>query len=203
MKGFDRKHASCLKKKREKKKASSAETVGSTLAAERSLWRRAKRWTTRTALALGLGGAIYCGWQTLNDDKRSETLLLETPQAELEVANITPETNDAEEGPLRPTAISGPEFDELPAISLSESASASEDVALDDFETLNAETEPLKVAVLPDVPSELGESRSDFVEATNAEGSRFGLESDEPWTRRPSIEIPAQNNDVFSKTKRY
>ncbi len=195
------------RKRREKKPektSKSSETVGTTLAAERSLWRRVKRWTARTTLALGLGGAICCGWQTLNDDKRSETFQLATPQTELVDANIAAETSNDEEGPLRPTVVSGGESDELSAASLPDaSISVAENDAFNDYSVLNPETEPPKVAVLPDTSSELGGGRTPLTEAANAEGSGFGLSGDEPWARRPSIEIPAQNNDVFSKTKRY
>lgn len=195
------------KKRREKKTektSKSSETVGTTLAAERSLRRRVRRWTARTSLALGLGGAICCGWQALNDDKRSETLQLATPQTELVDANIAAETSNDEEGPLRPTVVSGLGADELSAASLPDaSISVEENDAFNDYNVLNPETEPPKVAVLPDTSSELGGGRTRLTEAANAEGSGFGLGGDEPWARRPSIEIPAQNNDVFSKTKRY
>ena len=185
------------KKKREEKSgkpSKSVETVGATLAAERSLWRRAKRLTSRATLALGLGGAICFGWQILSDDKRSETFELETSKAEAVVSDASLEGDGGEEVPLRPTVISGVGVDELPATSLGESTND----ALTAYETSNAEAGATKVAVLPNA-SEV----EDFDNATNTERPRVGLGGEEPWARRPSIEIPAQNNDVFKKTNRY
>lgn len=197
--------ASTSRRKREKrseKSAKSARSVGSTLAAERSLGRRAKRAFSRTALALGLFGAIYCGWQALNDDRGSETLRLETPKTEeLAVSNTSAEEDIVEESALCPTAISGLELDELPTTALAELSSVAENDEFNVHAGLDAETP--KLAVLPNMTNDGGKDRAYRAESTDGERTRVGLGGEEPWVLRPSIEIPAQNNDVFSKTKRF
>ena len=186
-------------KKKGKKSEKSPKTVGSTLAAERSLWRRGKRLVARASLALGLGGAIYCGWQALSDDKRSETFELETPKAEALAISDNLAGDGAEETPLRPTTIAGLEIDELATASLAESLSVAENDGLDDYNDLMGGAEPVKVAVLPDASNGREGKQAGFAETLNVERTRVGLGGDEPWERRPSIEIPARNNDVFTK----
>ncbi|MBQ9799087.1 MAG: hypothetical protein IJO40_04015 [Thermoguttaceae bacterium] len=185
--------------KKAEKKVKSANSIGSTLAAERSFGRRVKRLVSRLGLALGLGGAIYCGWQTLNDDKRSETLDLETPRRESVDVIAASERNSVEETPLRPTTISTLAVDEIPATSLSDSTNVAENEIFGDV----AEMEPTKLAALPDALSEGEGIEPRFAGAVDGERSRVGLGGEQPWNRRPSIEIPAQNNDVFTKAKLY
>ncbi|MBQ5790477.1 MAG: hypothetical protein IIW01_09320 [Thermoguttaceae bacterium] len=193
------------KRKREKKarkSAKNANSVGSTLAAERSLGRRAKRAFGRTALALGLFGAIYCGWQTLRDDSGSETLRLETaPTEELAVSEGASEEDILGENLLCPTIVSELELDELSATSLGEPANVVENDGFDDYAGASVETP--KLAALSNMTNEGGEDRTYATESTDGERTRAGLGGEAPWILRPSIEIPAQNNDVFSKTKRY
>lgn len=184
--------------------AKSVNSVGSTLAAERSWGRRVKRTGARLILALGLSGAVYCGWQALDDDRRSETFQIETPKPELAATNVADAPNVDEETPLRPTTISSATLEEIPTTVLTDSTQSRES---ETFEApildLGAEPEPPKLAVLPKVTD------GSEVEPNSAEtpvaGSRqrVGLGGEEPWDRRPSIEIPAQNNDVFTKTKLY
>ena len=181
-------------KKKRKKTEKSATSVESTLAAERSWWRRAKRLTWRTSLALGLAAALFYGWQTLSVDRRSETLDLETPKAEALAISIETSENNAEEAPLRPTTIASLGVDELPAPSLTESLDVVESDVFVGYDELDEKAEPPKLAALTEGREE---------QTPNAERSRVGLGSEEPWDRRPSIEIPAQNNDVFTKAKRY
>ncbi|MBP3556390.1 MAG: hypothetical protein J6K20_01610 [Thermoguttaceae bacterium] len=182
----------------------SAPSVGSTLAAERSLARRVRRFVSRTGLALGLLGAIFACWQTLSDDKGSETLNLKTPKSEeVAVSNATGGEKNDGETPLRPTTISGVGVDELPTTALDEPANVAGEVAFDDFDALSREAGTPRLATLPNISSDREEETQGFAETSNVERARVGLGNETPWTRRPSIEIPAQNNDVFSKMERF
>jgi hypothetical protein len=190
--------------KKSRKSAKNAASIGSTLAAERSWGRRAKRLTSRLILALSLLGAAYCGWRTLNDDQRSETFQIETSAPELAASNTADEQALNEETPLCPTTISSLELDEILASSPGEPTFDAENVAGDGNASWpNAKTEPYKTAALPNEPSERENVGNNFEEAASSERKRVGLGGDKPWERRPSIEIPAQNNDVFTKTKLY
>ena len=209
----------CLKEKKVKRDSKSrtkektktvkslktAKTVGSALAAERSLGRRFKRLSGRLVLTLGLLGACYCGWQALDDDKRSETLQLTTSNDELAVANAAVEQNLNEEAPLRPTTISSANFGETSTTSLPEElVKPTENGTNDGLLAQSTEKkEPYKLAALPNLTSESGEKTRVDGDSAKAGATRLGLTEGEPWERRPSLEIPAQNNDVFGKTARY
>lgn len=191
------------KRKNRSDSAKSAKSVSSALAAERSWGRRFKRLSGRLALALGIFGACYCGWQGLSDDKRSETFQLETAKEEPTVANVAVEQNATEKAPLRPTTISSANLAETPPTSLlDEPGKPMENGADDDILARSSEeNEPYKLAVLPNFANDGTALRVDG-EATPAQ-TRSGLTESEPWENRPSLEIPAQNNDVFGKTRRY
>ncbi len=187
--------------KNSRKSAKNATSIGSTLAAERSWGRRVKRLIPRLALALGALSAASYGWQALNDDKSSETLQIETPKRTLAESSTATKQTLNEESSLRPTTISSLEFDEIPAVSLNEpSLTAGNDAFSDRKSLLNAADETYKLAILPNVSS----GGKEAVGGTaNLERARVGLGGEQPWNRRPTIEIPTQNNDVFSKSRRY
>ncbi len=182
----------------------STKTVGSALAAERSWGRRVKRLSGRLALTLGFLGACYYGWQTLDDDKRSETLQLETSKDELVEANTVVEQNVNEDAPLCPTTISSANLGETATISLSEELIKSAENGTDDVVMARSseKNEPYKLTALPNLTNE-GAGKTRGGNSTTSGTTRLGLTEGEPWERRPSLEIPAQNNDVFGKTARY
>lgn len=196
-----------VKRKRERKKS---ESVRSTLEAERSWRRRGQRLTARLALALGLMAIGYCGWQTLQE-KPSETLRLERSRPKVEESNNGEATLEsaeiaqrAAEAPLRPTTISTSNFDEIPAISLDEKTQTASTEGIADLASVEtSDAEPLKLAIAPNLPSEELSEANFEAQQPNAERRRVGLGSDEPWLSRPALQIPAQNNDVFTKTERY
>lgn len=182
----------------------SAKSVGLALAAERSWGRRFKRLSGRFALTLGLLGACYCGWQALDDDKRSETLQLATSKEELGVANAAVEQNINEEAPLRPTTISSANFGEPSTASLPEEFVKPTENGTNDgrFARSTEKKDPYKLAALPNLTNE-SEIEPRPADSTKAGTARLGLTEGDPWERRPSLEIPAQNNDVFGKTALY
>ncbi|MBQ2790294.1 MAG: hypothetical protein IJE97_11720 [Thermoguttaceae bacterium] len=194
-------------KEKKLKSKKTAESVGSTLAAERSWGRRVKRLSGRLVLALGLWGACYCGWQGLNDANRSETFRIETPKSELASSNLEGEQDKSAEAPLCPTTISSAAVDEIPTVAWEENGSvpSPENETLDGLrEPANDENGPYKLAVLPNIANERGDSASVNGEASTKAGrARVGLSDGEPWSRRPALEIPAQNNDVFTKSRVY
>lgn len=193
-------------KKKTLKSRKSTESVGSTLAAERSWERRVKRLSGRLVLALGLWGACYCGWQGLNDDKRSETFQIETPKGELVFSNTGGEQDNYVDAPLCPTTISSGSVDEIPTVAWEEdgsAASAERETLAGSLAPINGENEPYKLAVLPNVPNESDEATFNEGASAKTERTRVGLSDGEPWSRRPALEIPAQNNDVFTKTRVY
>ena len=186
----------------------SAGSVGATLAAERSLGRRARRLSARLTFALSvLAAASYCGWQAFDDGKRSETFPLETPKEELVVSNTTKTQDESVETPLCPTTISSAASEEFPTISLADSDLPAEIESFDGFAgaspATNAESELPKLAALPNVTVENEAKANSNEPASSVERARVGLGGSDPWERRPTLEIPAQNNDVFSKTQRY
>ncbi len=185
------------RKEKTRKKTTKAErTVRSTLAAERSWGRRVRRFGARIAIAAGLLGVGYCGWQTLDDSERSETFPIQTPPVEetTKLADATIEPS-AESRPLRPTTISSATVDELPTISTDEYALLTRNGAPSEA----AFEEPTKLASLP-LANENASANEGKANLSTANALRVGLGGD-PLERRPTIEIPARNNDVFSKTR--
>lgn len=186
-----------VKRKRERKKS---ESVRSALEAERSWRRRGKRWSARLALALSLLAVGYCGWQTLQE-KPSETLELGTAKPKVENVDAGLAALEAPETPLRPTTISTSNIEEIPIVSLADSPQIAQSESVDDLSNdITAEETPPKLAALPDLTE--GEANLEGARP-NAERRRVGLGGDEPWQSRPAIQIPAQNNDVFTKTQLY
>lgn len=194
------------KRKKERKKG---ESVRSTLEAERSLGRRFKRLSARLTMALGLLAIGYCGWQTL-EEKPSETLQLEKSPPKIETANNWSAPVETAEAPLRPTTISSSNVDEIPAISFdAESQMAASEASEGAASVLLDETESPKLAALPNLTSSLASDEAlnepnwESEAPEDVERRRVGLGSAEPWESRPTIEIPAQNNDVFGKSALY
>jgi len=199
------KNAETLPVKRTKttrKKGKKAETVRSTLEAERSWRRRGKRLSARLTLALGLSAVGYCGWQTLQD-KPSETLPLGTATVEIEKPDKLEgslETAEASE-PLRPTTISTSDFDDIPAISLAEKNQTASSEAFEELTNVAPEeNEAPRLAALPNLTDDATNWEAS---EPDAERRRVGLGGEEPWQSRPAIQIPTQNNDVFMKTQLY
>lgn len=189
------------KAKKRKENAKSAKTVGAALAAERSWGRRLKRLCVRAALILAIVAAGRYGWRNLNDSERSETLQIHAPTQELVESNGIGQPIENEEVPLRPTTISSANLGEILPPSSSEVVQAGENDALVGVAGLSNEVqEAPKLAILPngatDVDDNLGKT-------TTKTQKRIGLGGEEHWNRRPPIEIPAQNNDVFTKSKLY
>lgn len=188
--------------KRTRAKGKKAESVRSTLEAERSWRRRGKRLSSRLALALGLLAVGYCGWQTLRE-RPSETLQLRTANSGVErndSLDVSLETAEAATS-LCPTTISTSNFDEIPTISLAETPQTALSEASDDLTNVaTEENDPPKLAALPNLTDDATNWETS---EPNAERRRVGLGGDEPWQSRPAIQIPTQNNDVFMKTQLY
>lgn len=186
----------CKARRRQK----TEKTVRSALAAERSLGRRVRRFGARFAVAAGFLGVGYCGWRTFDDPERSETFPI---QAAVERAPVSSESAVDGLRPLRPTTISSATAEELSSISPDEAARLTQN---DPIFVANATNEtgeePSKIASLP-ITEEIGGRNEGKANLTrSSDGTRSGL-GGEPWERRPTLEIPAQNNDVFSKTRIY
>lgn len=196
-------NATKTKRRKEKKSLKStkpAKTVRAALAEERSWGRRAKRAAVRLAFATSFLASGYCAWQMLGDANRSETFQIKTATQELVVANNAAEPNVSEETSLRPTTISSSNLGEI-LTSPSEEIVLNENDALADLSSPLAEgMEPLKLAALPKLTNEAEATVSE--PSTNVEGrTRVGLGGEEHWNRRPPLEIPSRNNDVFGGAK--
>lgn len=188
------------RRQKTEKTAKTEKTVRSALAAERSLGRRVRRFGARFAVAAGLLGVGYCGWRTFDDPERSETFPI---QAAVERAPVPSESAVDELRPLRPTTISSATAEELSSISPDEAARLTQNDPIFVANAANeAGEEPPKLASLP-ITEEIGERNGGKANLTRfSDGTRSGL-GGEPWERRPTLEIPAQNNDVFSKPRIY
>ncbi|MBR4834080.1 MAG: hypothetical protein IKU86_07100 [Thermoguttaceae bacterium] len=184
-------------RKKATKAAKSENSVRSTLAAERSWGRRVRRFGVRVALAACLLGFVRVGWRALDNSERSETFSIQTTVEERPAqVDATAEAAIAESSPLRPTTISSATADELPTITLDDYARLTQDDALlvsdAPDETL---ADPPKLASLP-----FDDAKEGGADLSTPTPIRGGLGGD-PLGRRPTIEIPARNNDVFSKNR--